>query len=330
MNDAVLAAAWYRFGATFRRRRGSYVAIVLLIALMGGIAMGSIAGARRTQSAFSAYLAATKASDLQFQTSIASYGFVDENLTKKLEQLPGVERVASAPNLLVSPSERNGKVILSAFNDADVQAVGSVGGMFFSNDRVTVAAGVMADPNSTKQIVATAEAARQNGWHVGETVYFDGYSVQQASSTTFNPLQAKPTIRFAATLTGLVVFSSQVVNDDVDRFPTDVLMTPALTRRLAAEGTYPTYGLRLKGGSNSVPRVERGDHRRAPSRSTYNFHLTSVEVGEVERATKPEAIALGTFGAIAALAALLIAVQAISRALWSNDEDLDVLARHRR
>src|ERR1700722_14586432 len=195
VDGTVLAAAWYRFGATFRRRRGSYLAIVLLIALMGGLAMGSIAGARRTQSAFSAYLAATKASDLQFQTSIASYGLVDENLTKKLEQLPGVERVASAPNLLVSPSERNGKVILSAFNDADVQAVGSVGGMFFSNDRVTVAAGAMADPNSTHQIVSTAEAAHLNGWHVGETVYFDGYSVQEASSTTFNPLQTKPTIR---------------------------------------------------------------------------------------------------------------------------------------
>ena len=45
----------------------------------------------------------------------------------------------------------------------------------------------------------------------------------------------------------------------------------------------------------------------------------------MERATKPEAIALGVFGVIAGLAALLIGAQAISRRLWANREDLDVL-----
>ena len=53
--------------------------------------------------------------------------------------------------------------------------------------------------------------------------------------------------------------------------------------------------------------------------------MTSVTEGRVERSSKPEAIALGVFGAIAALAALLIAGQAISRALWAEGEDLDVL-----
>ena len=62
-----------------------------------------------------------------------------------------------------------------------------------------------------------------------------------------------------------------------------------------------------------------------PPGSPYTFHVTSVVEGQVERASKPEAIALGTFGAIAALAALLIAGLAISRGLWENDGDLDVL-----
>ena len=53
--------------------------------------------------------------------------------------------------------------------------------------------------------------------------------------------------------------------------------------------------------------------------------MTSVTEGQVERSSKPEAIALGVFGAIAALAALLIAGQAISRALWADGDDLDVL-----
>ena len=71
--------------------------------------------------------------------------------------------------------------------------------------------------------------------------------------------------------------------------------------------------------------MEREIARARPQDTPYSFHVTSVTEGQVERSSKPEAIALGVFGAIAALAALLIAGQAISRALWAEGEDLDVL-----
>ena len=45
----------------------------------------------------------------------------------------------------------------------------------------------------------------------------------------------------------------------------------------------------------------------------------------MERAVKPESIALGVFGAIAALAALAIGALAVSRELRSDEEDLSVL-----
>ncbi len=141
----------------------------------------------------------------------------------------------------------------------------------------------------------------------------------------FDPLTGEPSQRFSARLVGIVVFSSQVVDDDVDRFPTTVLMTPALTRYVSASATYPTYGLRLDTGNLAVPSVEREIIDALPPGSTYSFHLTSVVEGQVERATKPEAIALAVFGVIAGLAALLIGAQAISRRLWANREDLDVL-----
>ena len=46
---------------------------------------------------------------------------------------------------------------------------------------------------------------------------------------------------------------------------------------------------------------------------------------EAQRAIRPEAIALGVFGVIAALAAFLIGIQAVSRQLRAGTEDTSVL-----
>ncbi len=76
---------------------------------------------------------------------------------------------------------------------------------------------------------------------------------------------------------------------------------------------YRLYGLRLSDGARGVPAVEREIVGALPPGTTYSFHITSVVEGQVDRAVKPEAIALAVFGIIAMAAALLIAVQAIAR-----------------
>lgn len=323
---SALRVAWYRLRATLHKRWSGYLTLVLLVGLVGGIGMGAIAGARRTQSAFPAYLAATDASDLRLQTyDITVFdGIEGGSLTGSLAHLPLVTRVASAPNLLIAPLGPDGKPLASAVNNDFVSAIGSVGGEYFTQDRVTVAEGRMADPQRPGEMVATATAARMSGWHLGETVPFGAFSVAQIAGGA-NPLTARPLVRFSAKLVGIVVFPNQIVNDDVDRFPTYVLMTPALTDRLPASLAYPSYGLRLKHGSADVAAVEREIIQLLPRGSVYTFHVTSVTEGQVERASKPEAIALGMFGAIAALVALLIGGLAISRGSWEEGEDLDVL-----
>ena len=62
-----------------------------------------------------------------------------------------------------------------------------------------------------------------------------------------------------------------------------------------------------------------------PRGFTYEFHVTSRVVAEVELAVKPESVALGAFGGIAALVILVLGVQAISRQLRFGDEDRQVL-----
>ena len=126
-----------------------------------------------------------------------------------------------------------------------------------------------------------------------------------------------------ATLVGLVVFANRVAHDDVDRYPTYVLVTPALTAAIHSE-YFPTYSISLAHGSADVSLVEREVLRYLPLGSVYQFHVTSVVADQVERATRPESIALAVFGLIALAAALLVGAQALRREVWSRRTALEV------
>ncbi|MGD0809187.1 MAG: FtsX-like permease family protein [Acidimicrobiales bacterium] len=331
MKGEALRVAWYRFRATLHSRWGGYLTVVLLVGLLGGLAMGSVGAARRTQSAFPTILATTDASDLDVQIgTVGGYAlnFVSRaqeraNL-QEIARLPDVKHVAAYLNLFVGPLSRNGTLDLPpALQDNEVSGIGSVNNMYFDQDRVTVSKGRMADPSSDSEFVATAEAAHLAGWHLGEVVPMGAFTLQQATSA--DPSRSKPYFHVLEKLVGIVVFPSQVVSDDVDRSPTYMLFTPALTARADRSGLYPYYGLVLEHGDADVPAVEQEIIHTLPSGESYNFHVTSVVEDQVERATKPESIALAVFGAIAGLAALLIAGQAIGRRLGADGEDLGVL-----
>ena len=173
----------------------------------------------------------------------------------------------------------------------------------------------------------TADAARLLHWHVGQVVPMVAYSFQQVATAGTGVPKGPPLLRVNAKIVGQVALSNAIVNDSVDRYPTYVLFTPALTKKViaGAGAGFPSYTLRLDHGSKDVAAVERELINALPPGSFYNFHVTSVFEGEAERAIKPESIAVGVFGAIALLAALLIASQAISRAIRRNARDLVAL-----
>jgi len=317
----------YRSRTTFARQWGAYLSLVVLVGLMGGIAMASIAAARRTQSAYPAFLAATNASDLTMST----YGVTSNSpannysptLTREIARLPEVSRVESWVGAQIVPLKSNGAPNLSA----PMNPVGSVDGLYFDEDRATPVVGRMANPSRANEFVTTVLGAHLLGIHVGEVVPMGVYTASQFSSPGFGTPQVAPERKFDLRLVGLVVFNDEVIEDDTDRLPTDFLISPALTSSLishdAVQGTW--YGMQLVHGSRDVPAAEQALIRLLPSGSDANFNVTSLTETKVERAVKPESIALGVFGAIAALAALAIAGLAISRQLHSVDDDLLVL-----
>ena len=97
MNQDALRLGRYRFRATWRQRRGAYLSIVLLTGLVGGLAMGSLAAARRTDSSFTTFFASTNPSDLSLGTALWSppLGYTtgyDRPLVRTISRLPHVAR----------------------------------------------------------------------------------------------------------------------------------------------------------------------------------------------------------------------------------------------
>jgi hypothetical protein len=104
-----------------------------------------------------------------------------------------------------------------------------------------------------------------------------------------------------------------------------VILSPPLTRSLldcCSDFTFTFLQLRHHG--SSVSTVEREIESVVPSKLPYDFFDPSVEEAKALHSIKPEAIALGVFGAIATLAALLIAAQLIGRQLrsWTGEEQV--------
>lgn len=176
---------WYRFRATIHRRWGSYLAIVLLIGLVGGVAMATIAGARRTQSSFPTFLASTNPSDLSLAVFPpgGAAGRYSAGLTRSIEKLSDVKRVESWVQPFGVPLGPRGAPKTNTLSDLTV--VGSVDGLSFKVDRPGVVEGRMADPSRTNEFVTTAAGAQLEHWSVGQVVPFGFYTAAQVEHGEF-------------------------------------------------------------------------------------------------------------------------------------------------
>jgi hypothetical protein len=250
------------------------------------------------------------------------------NETATLSHLPFVKHVETMSyNVFALPAGKAGAPRqLPAFASGDVVPIGSLNGEYFNQDKATVVEGRMANPGRANEFVLTTAAAHLLGWHVGQSIPMYFYTTAQAQLPGIGTAKVPPTLRLTMHLVGLVVFNNEVVLDEVDRYPTFMLFTPKLTRQFAATGMdYDDYALQLQHGARDVPAVEREIIADLPKGTTYQFHVTSVVTGQVDRSIEPEAIALGVFGLIMLLATLIIAGGLVTRVLQSDESDMDTL-----
>jgi len=330
---AVVRESWYRFRTTLRRRWAGYLTLVVLIGLVGGVALAAVAGARRTQSSFPAYLTSTHPSDLDMFTEfgpVTAIGYsakVDEAVARVPYVKQAVDVIGFDGTLQVL-GHHHGTGVAGEAPPALEGSTGS-GAAYFSTDRVTVLQGRMADPARPDEIVMSSGAAAHYGLQLGSILRVAFFTDAQASQPNFSGYPGdNPHLIVPFKLVGIVEWSTQVVEDDDAALGNQIaVITPALTRQLETCCAYYSYvAFHLDDGLAHEAAVVSAVDKVIPNLGPVGGSSTNAPyVAKAERAIRPEAIALGVFGLIAALAALVISGQVISRLIRRNAEEGAIL-----
>ena len=210
---------------------------------------------------------------------------------------------------------------------------GSFNGEQFTQDSVLITNGRRPNPRTINEFAMDASTAKLLGLHLGQKVTFLAYSNKEIGLlVTLSPQAAvrrlKPVLKLRATLVSTgAIQPSDLLQDQVDQGNASVvLFTPALTKRLITCCVNTSLSaVQLVGGTTHQNQVESELAQVLPKGLPFDFSEVSQIDATAAQTLRPESIALGVFGLIAALAMLVIAGQVISRRLRFNASDLAVI-----
>jgi hypothetical protein len=331
MKGRVRRFAWYRFRTTLRHRWGGLLAIVLLTGLLGGLSMGAIAAARTTESSFSDFAASTNTAYLAVLDGFYNPGIgLDSGyngaLLRKISHLPHVKGVESEVGINAGPvNSRNEPTAASE----GIAPIGSVDGLGFNEDRVIVTQGRTANPRKPDEFVLDSATARRFGLHVGQTVTIGWISndtgASQGAAGTFK-VPRDQQLRMKLVGVGAIDVDALFQDQDSASSSTIVLFTPAFTHKLLrCCSNDMESAISLDGGTRYLAKVESEIRGILPKGLPFTYIQATTVDARAERTLKPESIALGVFGGIAGLAALLIVGQIVARRIRLNSDELSVL-----
>ena len=325
MTTPLVALACWRSALRGTWRQAT--ALALIAGLLGGVALGAIAGARRTASAYSRYLTSINASDAFVNVPGLLPGMSATQPITLISSLPGVVSHAAYLGLNGLP------VVHGQVDDnfLDNSVNGSLDGEYFSQDRATVLSGQLPPEGSTSTVLLTQGIAKRFGAAVGSTVSYKFQPVNLQGQPTAPPFTRS--YRVAA-----IVEVPPALADESD-ISEGTILPPGATRQLLSAYYYAWIGLRLAAGPAGIPNLQRqlsalsasienreeqatGQKEVGP---VFTINRTDVVHNQVQQAIMPEAVALSLFGVIAALALLVLVGQGLVQMINRSAPDIAVL-----
>jgi ABC-type lipoprotein release transport system permease subunit len=311
----VTCLAWV-LARQLRSRWRSWALLAVLVGLAGAVVLTAAAGARRTDTAYQRFLDSAHAADVLVSPTNTGFG----GYYGALARLPGAETVAPIIGVQALPFFLPGPKLVEAqvYAPAD-QRYGNV------IERPRVVSGRLPDPTRVHEVALDLRAAKRLNAGVG------GIVMLAATLSTHGPPSQEPP--------GLRLFRQRVVGIFMTRDnPVPINALAQLPVVYATPAFYATLGppysgfdgayVRLRPGASAF-RFERqaealAQRYQATGGNVFVANLND-QAAQIERAIRPEAIALGLFALVVALTALVLVAQAILRQLRASRIDLTTL-----
>jgi hypothetical protein len=311
-----MAAAFYWWRASRRAAWRQTLIVVLICGTLGAVSLAALAGARRTESAYGRYLASINASTVN--VNIPEGGAPGTALIAKVSHLRGIRSSAEWLGFDANPVV-HGHVDDSFVTDA---LLGSLNGEYITQDKMTVLRGRRPDPDATDEIALTAGVAKLFGVGVGGRVTYQYENAEEEEPV----VDGYATYRVVG-----IVEQPPVLVDQFDQTQGAVLPQAAAEAAMARfKGTvaFSWVGIRLTKGDAGIPALQAQlTHLAAQLGHGIHFALRRLDTihGQVQQPIEPQAVALGVFGGLVALAMLALVGQGLAELLHRSTPQLEVL-----
>jgi hypothetical protein len=293
------------FRAEFRRRWRTWLALAVLVALVGGVVLAAAAAGRRTEAAFPRY--------------VAHYGFdaavYFDGPVPQLTTLSDVKSVTAVFGV------DNGQPTCACSVPIDPTDFGVLTVAPGSPPFSKLVAGHMPDPSSPYDVVA-AFTLEHNGVHLGSVIHVPMYAAAQ--KTAYNDaVGALPTPTGPDGAFRVVGFEASEFEFPSGQTPSyDLFTTPAFARTVLPRIAYGQVDfVRLRHGAADLPRFESEASAKGADAENQDEILASVEAS-----IHPQAIGWWLLAGLALLIGLAVVGQALLRQSTAEAEDYPTLA----
>ncbi len=292
--------------AEVRSRWRSWLALVLLVAVVGGIVLGGIAAGRRTASAFPRFVA-------QYGYDSFAYSY------RPLPRLTSLPEVASAVPI-ESPVNGSPQCScshkISEINFGILEYPESGGSRYYK-----LVSGRQPDPSSPDEVLASFNFARDEGVKAGSEIRVRLYSSSQAHGVISNTASAPqgPTV----SLRVVGIEASEPDFPSVGTVSYEVIATPAFARAVNPKAAvFNAYIVRLRHGARDLPRFD-ADLQALGGAGTSDVGLLKTTVVD---AIHPQAVGWWVLALLAAIAGLAVIAQALSRQAGAESDSYRTLS----
>jgi ABC-type lipoprotein release transport system permease subunit len=307
----------------------SWVSLVLLLAIVGGGVLVAGAGARRTDTAYPRFLAASNNADAIVSGAGASGNFTDQiKLMQGIEKLPQIAESGIGYWALVA-------VWLSSGVSVDTNQVSTIilpdQRFGRSIGRFKLLEGRLADPRRPDEVTVGFPFADQFHVHVGDVLTLRLVTPEDLAHLGATGGATSPTVASVATGAWVHVriagIMASPLGTDFPPLPPNtggaVYLTPAFLARYGSGLTsFGAVAARLHGGTAALPGFERAVESYAGARGVQvSVQNPTVHEAVVQDTLHLQAVGIGLLAGLAAAVLLLVVAQGVARRIALDAAD---------